>query len=203
MLRLVILVLSTVEALDVLDAPQLSKTGWRSASMTGGWAGSNSGFMGSPRRSQTDSRSTVVDDRQGGWLLDGLVGLRAVDAVARTHCVVSDAPGNELLAGVNVAVLLQLVLVDVARGDELVADPKAGIRTLRGRPEHHHVVERRIQLGERAVRLLAEVLDPDAGVEAGHAVAREVELGCGGDEPVQAHLGGNRHCLAPAVVRSL
>ncbi|MGZ5385466.1 MAG: hypothetical protein ACXWH0_15985 [Acidimicrobiia bacterium] len=49
------------------------------------------------------------------------------------------------------------------------------------------------QLGEGTVGLLAEVLDPDPGVEAGYSVVGEVELGCGSDEPLKAHLGGNRH----------
>ena len=113
----------------------------------------------------------------------------------RTSCArgVSDAPGDELLAGLGLTVAIDLVLVDVARGHEVVADLELGVRALSGLGVGDEVVEGRVQLREAAVGLLAVVLDADAGVEAGRAVAREVDLWGGGDEPVQAHLSGNRH----------
>ena len=88
----------------------------------------------------------------------------------------ADATGDELLADLAAAAPRDLVLVDVARGDELVADLELRVRVLGGPIEHHQVVIGRVEIRERAVDFLAELLDADAGVEAWAPLAGEVQF---------------------------
>ncbi len=106
----------------------------------------------------------------------------------------ADVLGDELFPGHGLLVPRLLVLGDVARGDELVAYPEAGVGPLGGLAVHHEVVERRVELGERAVGLLTPVLDADAGVEPGVLRVGLAQFGCGSDEAVEAHLGRDGHC---------
>src|SRR3546814_15877696 len=68
-----------------------------------------------------------------------------------------------------------------------------GVGTLGGGLEHHQLAELRVELGERTVGFLAPLLDTGPGAEPGDVALAVRQLWCGGDEAVQAHLGGDRH----------
>ena len=107
--------------------------------------------------------------------------------------VVADAASDELVPDHGRAVGLDLVLVDIAAGQERIALLEPLVRSQGGVVEDHEVVEGRVELCEAAVDFLAEVLAPDSGVEPRCAGLGEVQVRDGGDEPCQAHLGGDRH----------
>lgn len=102
-----------------------------------------------------------------------------------------EAAGDELLpesAGTALAFLL--VLVDVARGQNLVTGLEPAVRPL-GRPvEEDQVAIDRLNLGERTVGLLAVLLDTNPAVEPGVAAFPERQLRLGGDEPLQLNWVG-------------
>src|SRR5690606_25580175 len=98
-----------------------------------------------------------------------------------------------LLTLAGFAVAVELALVDIAGGHELVTGTEPGVGALGRSLEHHHLAELRVEPGERTVGLLAPLLDTDPGAEPGD-VARAVRTpGWGGDEAVEAQLGGDRH----------
>jgi hypothetical protein len=110
------------------------------------------------------------------------------------RAVVPDAAGDELLPDLaGTAGALLLVLVDVARGDDLVAGLEPRVRPLGRTVEQHEVAVDRVELGERPVDLLAVLLEADPAVEPCVTLVAEGQLWRSGDEPLEAHLGGNRH----------
>src|SRR3546814_1049884 len=78
------------------------------------------------------------------------------------------------------------LLVDVARGDELVPGPESGVGLFGGGLEQHHVAELRVEFGERTVCFFAPLLDSDPGTEPSHVALAVRQLGGGGDEAMQA-----------------
>jgi hypothetical protein len=111
--------------------------------------------------------SEVVDTRERNAqevqaLLDAVLDCGAHALVDEAEELVSDPARDELFAGLGLAVAVDLVLVDVARRDEVVADLEPGVRPLGGLGVGHEVVEGRVHLREAAVGLLAEVLDADS-----------------------------------------
>src|SRR5699024_10686591 len=63
---------------------------------------------------------------------------RTVNVVAGAGGVVPDPASDELFTLHGGAVALELILVDVARGDELVSGPESGVGSFGGGLEQHH-----------------------------------------------------------------
>ena len=87
--------------------------------------------------------------------------LAPLDDVRRLVGVVADPAGDELFLDEAAAAFVDLVLVDVAAGDEEVTRPESLLDDARSRVVRDDVVVRRVELGEGAVRLVAPLLDTD------------------------------------------
>lgn len=93
--------------------------------------------------------------------------LRApLDDVRRLFGVVAELAGDELFLDEAAAALIDLVLVDVAAGDEEVTRPESLLDEARGRVVHNDVVVCRVELDEGVVRLVTPLLDTDPETDA-------------------------------------
>jgi len=144
--------------------------------------------------SEADGLRRLADDVELAVRRVGLLGRGPVHDVAGAGAVVPDATGDELLTDLaRAAGALLLVLVDVARRNDLIAGLEPRVRPLGRAVEQHKVAVDRIELGERRVDLLAVLLDTDPTEQPRVTLAGEGQLRRGRDETVEAHLGGNRH----------